>query len=80
MTQAVSVAAAYFEDTLGMAPGMMLSAGTMGAEPLGRVLANTEFEGIAVREMVSPAAIEASATTSGVPRSWMAGVRGALKS
>lgn len=80
VTQAVSVAAAYFEDTLATMAGTILSAGTMGAERLGRILTESGFEGVSVREMVSPAMIEASAATAAVARGWMAGVRGALKS
>jgi type IV pilus assembly protein PilM len=82
VTQAVSVAAAYFEDTLAMPPGMVLSAGTMGAEPLRKLLRDAGFgsEEIRVREMFEPAMLGAGAASTRVPHGWMAGVRGALRS
>ena len=82
VTQAVSVAAAYFEDTLERVPGTVLAAGTMGAELLGALLRDAGFaqEEIRVMETVDPAMLTGGATTSRVPRGWMAGVRGALRS
>ncbi len=82
VTQAVSVAAAYFEDTLQMAPGLVLAAGTMGAELLGSLLRDAGFgqEEMRVMETVDPGMLTGGATTSRVPRGWMAGVRGALRS
>jgi type IV pilus assembly protein PilM len=82
VTQAVSVAAAYFEDTLQMAPGIVLSVGTLGAETLGGLLRQTgitEAE-VRVREMVEPAMLIGGATSTRIPHGWMAGVRGALHS
>ena len=78
-TQAVSVAAAYFEDTLGLPPGTVLSAGTTGAERLGLMLREAGFGGqeMRVREIVD-ASMLASTVTVNVPRGWLAGVRGAL--
>ncbi len=82
VTQAVSVAAAYFEDTLQSLPGIVLSAGTMGAERLGSLLAEAGIpEGeMRVREMIEPAMLVGGAVTTRVPLEWMAGVRGALRS
>ena len=82
VTQAVSVAAAYFEDTLGMPPGTILSAGTTGAEKLAAMLRRAEFggPGLRVHEIVDPASLAATAVVSSVPRCWLAGVRGALQS
>ncbi len=82
VTQAVSVAAAYFEDTLKNSPGIVISAGTMGAERLGSLLVDAGIsEGdLQVREMVEPAMLTGGAATTRVPREWMAGVRGALRS
>ena len=79
VTQAVSVAAAYFEDTLQVAPEVALSAGTMGAETLATMLQERGLEGLRVREMVEAGMLEAGAVTASVPRGWLAGVRGALK-
>jgi type IV pilus assembly protein PilM len=79
VTQAVSVAAAYFEDTLQVSPEVALSAGTMGAETLAMMLQESGLEGLRVREMVDAGMLEAGAVTASVPRGWLAGVRGALK-
>jgi type IV pilus assembly protein PilM len=79
VTQAVSVAAAYFEDTLQVPPEVALSAGTLGAETLGTILQESGLEGLRVREMVDAGMLEAGAVTARVPRGWLAGVRGALK-
>ena len=82
VTQAISVAAAYFEDTLQMLPGVVLAAGTLGAETLGELLVDAGFgaEEIKVREMIEPVMLAAGAATTRVPLGWMAGVRGALRS
>ncbi len=71
IAQAVNVAAAYFEDTLEMAPPVILSAGTLGAEALARMLGGAG--GPRVEEMISSG-------VNGVPAGWLAGVRGALRS
>jgi type IV pilus assembly protein PilM len=79
VTQAVSVAAAYFEDTLQIAPETVLSAGTLGAETLAAMMDGGGLAGLRVREMVDVGMLEAGAATGTVPRSWLAGVRGALR-
>lgn len=78
ISQAVSVAAAYFEDTLGLPPGDILSAGITGADRLSLLLRDADFGGPAlqVREMVDSASVAATSTT---PPCWLAGVRGALR-
>jgi type IV pilus assembly protein PilM len=84
VAQAVSVAAAYFEDTLESAPGAVLATGTLGAAALAELLAGAELGPVAVREMVEGAMLDAGAasesagTRGGVPLGWLAGVRGAL--
>lgn len=80
VSQAVSVAAAYFEDTLGFAPSTILAAGTTGAIRLGHMLRDAGFggEAIDVHEIVEPMMI--ATPSAEVPRGWLAGVRGALKS
>ncbi|GAC1358819.1 MAG: hypothetical protein NVSMB3_06000 [Acidobacteriaceae bacterium] len=80
ITQAVSVAAAYFEDTLGGAPPVVLAAGTMGAERLAKVLQMFGMEGLRVQELVDGTAMGAGASASSTPAGWLAGVRGALRS
>jgi type IV pilus assembly protein PilM len=79
VVQAVSVAAAYFEDTLRTSPEMALSAGTLGADALAAMMEESGLEGLRVREMVDSAMLAAGAATATVPRGWLAGVRGALR-
>jgi type IV pilus assembly protein PilM len=82
IAQAVSVAAAYFEDTLASVPTEVLSAGPLGAEKLGRILVEqgiAEADGVKVRELVSASALMAEATVSTAPRAWLSGVLGALR-
>ena len=84
--QAVSVATAYFEDTLETAPTVVLSAGPLGAEALTAVLgelsAGTGAQTVAVQEMVSRHMLGEGAASAGlyggIPLGWLAGVRGAL--
>ena len=86
VAQAVSVAAAYFEDTLETTPAVVLAAGTLGAAALVRVLdeasAGMGMGTVAVQEMVDRQMLGAGANTAGqaggVPLGWLAGVRGAL--
>jgi type IV pilus assembly protein PilM len=82
IAQAVSVAAAYFEDTLETAPRVVLSAGPLGAEKLGRMLRQEGVgpdDGLSVRELVESSALLTDATTSLVPRAWLSSVTGALR-
>lgn len=92
VTQAVSVAAAYFEDTLQQSPTKIYSAGSTSAAELERMLGEAGFGAIvatedgtgaaavAVEELVAGDALVAQAATAQVPRGWLAGVRGALRS
>jgi type IV pilus assembly protein PilM len=79
VAQAVSVAAAYFEDSLQRSPDQLLVAGALGAESLAAMMEESGIEGLRVREMVDAGMIEVGAVTASVPRSWLAGVRGALR-
>jgi type IV pilus assembly protein PilM len=82
IAQAVSVAAAYFEDTLLAPPPILLSAGPLSAEGLRRILTETgvgETDGLQVRELVDTAALLPGAISAAVPRSALAGVVGALR-
>jgi type IV pilus assembly protein PilM len=82
IAQAVSVAAAYFEDTLSTAPTRVLSAGPLGAERLGQILAGEGVggeHGIPVRELVDSSALLAEAVSTAVPRSNLSSVVGALR-
>jgi type IV pilus assembly protein PilM len=82
IAQAVSVAAAYFEDTLAAVPERVISAGPVGAEALRRILEEqgvVEADGVKVRELVDSSALLSDAVSASVPRSWLSGVMGALK-
>ena len=80
IAQAVSVAVAYFEDTLAIAPERILSAGPLGAVELNRILMEhglAQANGLRVRELVESEALLADAAS--VPRGWLSGVLGALR-
>jgi type IV pilus assembly protein PilM len=79
VAQAVSVAAAYFEDSLQTPPTVLLVAGTLGAETLGAVIEESGLQGLRVREMVDAGMMQPGAVTASVSRGWLAGVRGALR-
>jgi type IV pilus assembly protein PilM len=82
IAQAVSVAVAYFEDTLATAPTRILSAGPLGADALGHILSGhglAQADGLRVRELVSPESLQADAVSSSVPRGWLSAVVGALQ-
>jgi type IV pilus assembly protein PilM len=82
IAQAVSVAAAYFEDTLQTTPRVVLAAGTLGADALAAVLEQAGVGPVRVVEMVDATMLGPGAGTIGsagrVPLGWLAGVRGAL--
>jgi type IV pilus assembly protein PilM len=82
VAQAVSVAAAYFEDTLETTPAVVLAAGTLGADSLTGVLDTAQVGPVAVQEIVNQQMLGIGAgsagTPGGVPLGWLAGVRGAL--
>ena len=82
ITQALSVAAAYFEDTLQTVPGVVLAAGTIGADVLDGLLREAGFPTaeMRVRELVEPSMLVGGAVSTQVPHGWIAGVRGALRS
>jgi type IV pilus assembly protein PilM len=83
IAQAVSVAAAYFEDTLATAPTEVLSAGSLGAERLARILKTSgvgEEDRLRVRELVDTAELLPEAVSASAPRAWLSGVVGALRS
>lgn len=80
IAQAVSVAAAYFEDSLQRTPEVILSAGTVSASGLADILNLGGLDSLQVRELVSITSITANATSADVPRGWLAGVQGAMKS
>jgi type IV pilus assembly protein PilM len=78
----VSVAAAYFEDTLQTSPAAVHSAGTLGAGTLAALLDAAHVGPLAVQEMLHTQMLGAGAASAGspggVPLGWLAGVRGAL--
>jgi type IV pilus assembly protein PilM len=80
VAQAVSVAAAYFEDTLNTAPTQILSSGTIDARELEAILTEAGFGDalVHVREIVPASLLLADAASASAPRSLLAGVAGAL--
>jgi type IV pilus assembly protein PilM len=84
IVQAISVAAAYFEDTLEIPPPAILSAGVTSAATLQTMLRHTTLAEIHIRETVDASMLpegQGPATMLGAtPRGWLAGIRGALKS
>jgi len=68
VAQAVSVAAAYFEDSLQRSPDQLLVAGTLGAESLAAMMEENGLEGPRVGEIVEPGMIEPGAVTARVVR------------
>ncbi len=82
ITQAISVAAAYFEDTLGVPPTTVWSCGGTGAERLREMLDEFGLQSLLVRDLVPSAALSANVSTAGpgaTPLGRLAGVRGALR-
>ena len=83
IAEAVSIATAYFEDTLAQVPTRILCAGPIGADRLQQILADAgilQSEGLRVRELLAPDALLSSAVTASVPRGWLAAIAGALRS
>jgi type IV pilus assembly protein PilM len=80
VAQAVSIAAAYFEDTLQAPPTQLFSSGSLDARALETILAEAGFGDatLAVHELVASSLLLAEAATSSIPRSLLAGVAGAL--
>lgn len=80
VAQAVSVAMAYFEDTLEAHPSVIFSAGTLGAPALTSILDSADIRPVAVQELVDRNMLGVGASTgaSAIPLGWLAGVRGAL--
>lgn len=82
IAQAVSVAVAYFEDTLSAPPSTILSAGALTADSLRHVLSSdgySEADALQVRELIDASALAAGAVMGSIPRGSLAGVRGALR-
>ena len=82
IAQAVSVAVAYFEDTLSAPPSTILSAGSLTADALRHVLSGNGYsdaEAVRVRELLDASAFGAGAVTGSIPRGSLAGVAGALR-
>jgi type IV pilus assembly protein PilM len=80
IAQAVSVAAAYFEDTLGVPPEELMAAGTTGAPALQEMLQANGLEGLRVKELMEPVMMDTGTSTANIPRGWLTGVKGALTS
>ena len=77
VVQAISRAAAYFEDTLEAIPESILATGTLTAATLATVLTEAGMGPLPVLDMVTREML-GPGVTAGVPMGWLAGVRGAL--
>ncbi len=73
LLQAISVAAAYYEDSLSVAPETILVAGALDPTALDPMLENT---GMRARSVLQAADLQ---TTTAAPGGLLAGLRGALK-
>ena len=80
LAQAISVAAAYFEDTLDSLPDVLLTSGTLSATALESMLAEAGITGVPVREVVNSALLGPGAAGSRINMGLLAGVQGALAS
>jgi type IV pilus assembly protein PilM len=80
VAQTVSVATAYFEDTLESHPSVILSAGTLDAPALTSIIDRADIGPVAVQEIMDRNSLGVGASTGGgsIPLGWLAGVRGAL--
>ncbi len=78
IAQGVSVAAAYFEDNLGIPPASVRSAGALSPQQLQWTLENHGLGPIAVRDLFDPGNLAPGAQTTRIEHSWLAGVYGAL--
>lgn len=81
IAQAVSVAAAYYEDTLGTPPASVWVCGSTGVDRLREMLDGTGLESVPMRDLVAPEMLSPNVTMAGpgaVPLGRLAGVRGAL--
>ncbi len=74
LLQAISVAAAYYEDSLSVVPEEVLTAGTLSPVALAGMIADS---GLTARDVLQP---EDFLVTPTVQRGLLAGLRGALKS
>ncbi len=74
--QAISVAAAYYEDSMAVPAEAILTAGTLSADALGELIAGS---GLRTREVLLQDDVLGTATTP-VPQGLLAGLRGALRS
>lgn len=77
IVQSISVAAAYYEDTLNTTLEEVQVAGPLGADRVQSMLGEESFR---MRELLSASQMLAEAATSAVSRGVLAGVAGALKS
>jgi type IV pilus assembly protein PilM len=81
VAQAISVAAAYFEDTLSAAPEVVLATGSLSRAGLESILNNAgiaDADGLRVREFVGADALLADASSAQVGRNALGPVWGAL--
>ncbi len=80
LAEAVSVAAAWFEDTLATPPSTLLTAGLASAQALSVTLEQHGLDSLRAHELLTPEAFGPGASSSHLPPGLLAGLRGALRS
>lgn len=80
LAEAVSIAAAWFEDTLATPPSTLLTAGLTSAQALSVTLEQHGLDTLRAHELLPAAAIGLGAATAQTPPGLLAGLRGALRS
>lgn len=80
LAESISVASAYFEDTLASPPQALLTAGITSAQAVIAMLQQQGIDLAQIRELLGSEGFGAGAATATIPQGWLAGVRGALRS
>ncbi len=80
LAESISVAAAYFEDTLATAPRTLLTAGITSSQSLVPVLEQHGLDSLDPRELLGSEALGPGAANVTIAPGLLAGVRGALRS
>ena len=80
LAESISVASAYFEDTLATPPQALLTAGITSAQAIVSMLEQQGMDAMQIRELLGSEGFGAGAATATIPHGWLAGLRGALRS
>ena len=80
LAESISVASAYFEDTLATPPQALLTAGITSAQAIVAMLEQHGMDAMHTRELLGSEALGPGAASATISHGWLAGVRGALRS